>query len=384
MLNTRTCSKRRILCAILVVAMIITVATISLYGCTKPKTPDAADPTSFDIPVSDTNYEAESFTVDEVSFPAGWNIEEIHLEDDAVIPAFTKVEIAFLPNTNIDAHHNGTTVQTDMIDDYADVDAKIQEFTDKAVIVYDENVVACDPQKLLINAPDIFGDSMEYDAVYSYSAPSRSGGNEIPGLTECRVDGYADGKQPNEYLKRDEYAIPIAYGTAVKLNAANQTLKQDGYAIKIWDAYRPFSGSAFISQKFTDAFSSSPAIRDAIGGWGVSWYAASGASGHNYATDVDITLVDITTGKDVAMPSHFDAFDNSAHLTRYQLSSSQIDETQYVDAVIDNEACMALHRSMTDAGFSELASEWWHFSDNESKTTIREIVGSEGMNFVAK
>jgi D-alanyl-D-alanine dipeptidase len=44
---------------------------------------------------------------------------------------------------------------------------------------------------------------------------------------------------------------------------------------------------------------------------------------------------------------------------------------------------MALHRAFNSAGFSELASEWWHFGDEDTEKRIQAIVGSEGLDFVA-
>jgi D-alanyl-D-alanine dipeptidase len=45
---------------------------------------------------------------------------------------------------------------------------------------------------------------------------------------------------------------------------------------------------------------------------------------------------------------------------------------------------MALHTAFKEAGFSELASEWWHFADEETEAEMRSIVGDNGMDYVAQ
>ena len=65
------------------------------------------------------------------------------------------------------------------------------------------------------------------------------------------------------------------------------------------------------------------------------------------------------------------------------IDSASIGPGAYRDAVLENDACMTLHASFTSAGFSELASEWWHFGDGETEAANRAIVGGGGLDFVA-
>ena len=83
------------------------------------------------------------------------------------------------------------------------------------------------------------------------------------------------------------------------------------------------------------------------------------------------------------MPSSFDAFDASGHLAFAPIDSASITPDAFCDAVAGNDACMALHAAFRQAGFSELASEWWHFGDAETEGAMRAAVGEDGLDFVA-
>ena len=84
------------------------------------------------------------------------------------------------------------------------------------------------------------------------------------------------------------------------------------------------------------------------------------------------------------MPSDFDAFDETGHLTDMPIDSGAITPGAYRQAVLENEACLALHQAFVDAGFSELASEWWHFGDEETEWAMQSLVGPSGLDFVAR
>ena len=56
----------------------------------------------------------------------------------------------------------------------------------------------------------------------------------------------------------------------------------------------------------------------------------------------------------------------------------------YRPEVAGNEACLALHEAFRAAGFTELASEWWHFADDETEQRLRALVGPQALDFVAE
>jgi|GEM_PF-410727 len=131
----------------------------------------------------------------------------------------------------------------------------------------------------------------------------------------------------------------LRYGTVKKLAGAQEVLKEKGFRLLIWDAFRP------VSAQFTL--------------WAVcpdSTYVANpntGYSSHSRGNTVDVTVVTMDGGE-VEMPTGFDDF--SALADR---NYSDCTETAAANARM-------LENVMTAAGFKPYSGEWWHFSDNVS------------------
>ncbi|MEO6133983.1 MAG: M15 family metallopeptidase [Ginsengibacter sp.] len=111
-------------------------------------------------------------------------------------------------------------------------------------------------------------------------------------------------------------------------------LKEKGYGLKIFDAYRPYSITEKMWEKVKD-----------------DRYAADPAkgSGHNRGASIDLTLVDLKTGKEVQMPTGFDNFSDTAHQSFMNLDS----------AILKNRN--VLKTAMEKFRFIALSTEWWHF-----------------------
>ena len=73
-------------------------------------------------------------------------------------------------------------------------------------------------------------------------------------------------------------------------------------------------------------------------------------SSHSRGSAVDLTLLDMRTGKETDMGSPFDLFSPVSHP-----DCREITEEQY-------ENRMLLRRVMTRNGFKPIDCEWWHFS----------------------
>ncbi len=139
------------------------------------------------------------------------------------------------------------------------------------------------------------------------------------------------------------YETDIAYlrkGTADKLKKANAVVVEQGYRIKVWDAYRPEKDHR---QLFETAKNSYYFIDARIG------------SNHTRGAAVDVTLVD-AEGNELDMPSKFDEMSKKAHRT-YEMATA----AQKKNALI-------LENAMKQAGFIPLENEWWHFDDSEYKS----------------
>lgn len=133
------------------------------------------------------------------------------------------------------------------------------------------------------------------------------------------------------YKKPDAY---VRIAAAEALQKVQEELKTKGLSLLFFDAYRPYS----VTKKMWEIV---PDER----------YAANPArgSGHNRGAAVDVTLADLSTGKELEMPTGFDNFTEKAHH-----SYMQIDQT-----AIDNRAL--LKQVMEKHGFLALDTEWWHY-----------------------
>ena len=156
-----------------------------------------------------------------------------------------------------------------------------------------------------------------------------------------RIDGY------------EEPCALLTVEAARALKSAASELIVQGYRLKVFDAYRPVC-----------------AVRHFVL-WGIEdqdirmkpyfypdlqkqelfdrGYIASRSS-HSRGSAVDLTLLDMASGKELDMGGPFDLFSEVSH-PDYR----GVTEAQY-------ENRMILQRAMVRSGFRPLDCEWWHFS----------------------
>lgn len=157
----------------------------------------------------------------------------------------------------------------------------------------------------------------------------------------------------------DGYEEPIALlseEAAFALRNAADTLRQKGYLIKIYDAYRPqravehFASwaSDWSDTKMKEDFY--PSLdKSVLFDYGyIAYY-----SGHSRGSKVDITLVDAATGEDLDMGGTFDFFDVRSHPDYTGITSEQYNNR------------MILRETMLDSGFYPCSTEWWDFTLND-------------------
>ena len=155
----------------------------------------------------------------------------------------------------------------------------------------------------------------------------------------------------------DAYLAPVAYLTreaAYALKGANDDLKKQGYCIKIYDAYRPQAAVNHFKRwsQDMDDHEMKPYFYPDLDKFELfSRGYISERSGHSRGAAVDLTLVDMTSGREVDMGGGFDFFGEISHTENTE---------GLTDAQLENR--MILRRAMTDHGFKTLATEWWHFT----------------------
>ncbi len=157
----------------------------------------------------------------------------------------------------------------------------------------------------------------------------------------------------------DGYEEPLAFLTkeaAQALKEVSDDLTQQGYRLKIYDAYRPqmavthFMNWALDPEDVRMKEYFYPELdKDVLFPQG---YIAE-HSGHSRGSTVDLTLFDMTTEKEVDMGGTFDYFGELSHP-----DYTDITEEQY-------ENRMLLREAMTSHGFRPLEEEWWHFTLDE-------------------
>jgi zinc D-Ala-D-Ala dipeptidase len=138
------------------------------------------------------------------------------------------------------------------------------------------------------------------------------------------------------------YEVPVALlrpEPARALARVQARLRQEGLGLKVWDAYRPVRATL------------------AMVSWaertGNQWVLDQGyvarESGHNRGNTVDLTVVNLRTGRELDMGTRFDDFSAAAHTAN---AEGEVRENR-----------QRLLRAMEAEGFVNYDQEWWHFRD---------------------
>lgn len=156
-----------------------------------------------------------------------------------------------------------------------------------------------------------------------------------------RIDGY---EQPTALLTKE---------AAAALKEVSDDLKEKGYRLKIYDAYRPQNAVNHFEKWAKDTGDTRmkdyfyPELDKSV--LFDQGYIAN-HSGHSRGSTVDLTLFDMKTGKEVDMGGTFDYFGQRSHP-----DYKNITDEQYKNRMILREAMM-------NHGFKPLDEEWWHFT----------------------
>ena len=156
-----------------------------------------------------------------------------------------------------------------------------------------------------------------------------------------RINGY-----------EEPYAI-VTKEAARALQSVSNELNVQGYRLKIFDAYRPACavrhfvmwGVDDLDERMKPFFYPDLQKNELF----EKGYVASQSS-HSRGSTVDLTLLDMETGKEVDMGSPFDLFGEVSH-PDYR----GVTEEQY-------ENRMFLRKAMARGGFEPFFCEWWHFT----------------------
>ena len=156
-----------------------------------------------------------------------------------------------------------------------------------------------------------------------------------------RIDGY---EEPCALLTRE---------AARALKMVSNEMNVMGYRLKVFDAYRPANavrhfvlwGIEDLDLRMKPYFYPSLEKQELF----AKGYIASKSS-HSRGSTVDLTLLDMRTGKEVDMGSPFDLFDVISHPDYTGISQEQYENR------------MRLQQAMVRNGFEPIDCEWWHFT----------------------
>ena len=153
----------------------------------------------------------------------------------------------------------------------------------------------------------------------------------------------------------DGYEEPCALATkdaARALKSVSNEMLVRGYRLKIFDAYRPVRAvKHFILWGIEDEdIRMKPYFYPEINKqdtFALGYIAKQ--SSHSRGSAIDLTLLDMFTGKELDMGSPFDMFSERSHPDYRGITDEQYENR------------MILQNSMVRNGFEPYECEWWHF-----------------------
>lgn len=156
-----------------------------------------------------------------------------------------------------------------------------------------------------------------------------------------RIDGY------------EEPCALLTIEAARALRAVSNEMMVQGYRLKVFDAYRPASAVRhFVLWGIEDQdirmkpyFYPDLEKQELF----VKGYIAKQSS-HSRGSTVDLTLLDMKTGKELDMGSPFDYFGEISHPDYQGITKEQ------------RQNRMILRQAMVRNGFLPIECEWWHFT----------------------
>lgn len=135
-------------------------------------------------------------------------------------------------------------------------------------------------------------------------------------------------------------------GTAEKLAKVQDELKELGYSLTVWDAWRPVAAQFALWRACPDA----RYVADPFNGF----------SGHCRGNTVDITIATLD-GEPVELPSGFDDFSALADRDYSDVSEAAAANARLLEDV------------MTRAGFTRYSAEWWHYADTDAYEVVKAL-----------
>ena len=236
---------------------------------------------------------------------------------------------------------------------------------------------------VLVNLPDLMP-GIIYRNSNSEAALYMSSGYELDGVTGRKL---YQAKFYNERLGRNEYAMPVMYGMAKKIAAAQRAALKDGYTLVIYETYRPYDTQMRVRDALAEAMKLYPEVNAGIndGIWNSGWFIAQSLSNHQRGCAMDVSLGKVLKSERVlingckytkvlsyklcSMPTQMHEL--SAAACTFQYGADSKSKTAWKNVPLSSsftEDAKRLQKYCTDAGMTPLSSEWWHFNDLDAQS----------------
>ena len=244
-----------------------------------------------------------------------------------------------------------------------------------------------------INLPDVLP-SIRYDITNAYSSLKRSSEIDIP-----NVSGYAlyDAWAYNPRLGRYEFIVPALYSTAKMVAQVQRAALESNNTVVLFEAFRPHETQRRVVENLSALINVNPTVNQGINTppWSISWFISTGTSNHQRGTAVDVSLAFVLASETGASGrfayTYITAFEQRIMPTEmHELSALAASLEEPVSghawqsvftAHSMTQGSRLLRTYFTNAGFTPIASEWWHFDDREG-TAIARRYGLQGDFFI--
>jgi len=158
------------------------------------------------------------------------------------------------------------------------------------------------------------------------------------------------GKPIEGYIHK---TVIVSKPTAVALKRVQEKLAPFNLSLKIFDAYRPQQAvNHFVlwAKVLNDTLMKQQYYPNVAKTHLFSLGYIASKSGHTRGSTVDLTLIDVATGKELDMGSPYDYFGEESHPLQKNLST------------IQRANRLLLRTLMISNGFKPYENEWWHFT----------------------
>lgn len=296
----------------------------------------------------------------------------------------------------LEGAHVYPSVITDLYDDDGSVSAQLEPGSKLEILAVegedqfkvrttDGKIGHIEYLRCMIDLAEIIP-SIVYSNTNSTAAIYQSSGYSIDNVTGEQLYNV---KTMNTRFGEEEFVMAMLYSSAKKVMMAQQIALSEGYCLRIYETYRPLETQKQIASGLAALAESNSDVMNGISsdGWSMNWFIATKCSNHQRGYAMDLSLVkvvstetktacgysymDVTEYEDLEMPTPVHELSKAAATFTGPVNSK--DDSSWKSATLASgmtEAAIKLQQICTDAGFTPLASEYWHFNDLQAMVAI--------------